>query len=155
MLKLNALAGFGVAASAPDVTPDAFSWPNMDNAGFTATAMTPSVAITGITIPVTLRVRVDTPLSPARTLTLLRDGVPLLVATAGTTAEASFANGQLLQVELANALDLTLWSGTLTLENLSDAGAVLAACTFSLLDTGSGGGGGGGGGGGEGGGNQP
>lgn len=155
MLKLNALAGFGVAASAPDVTPDAFTWPSMDNAGFTATAMTPATAITGISMPVMLRARVSTPLAPTRTLTLLRDGVPLLVATAGTSAEASFANGQLLQVELANALDLTLWSGTLTLENLTDAGAVLAACTFSLLDTGSGGGGGGGGGGGDGGGTQP
>ena len=154
MLRINALSGFGAIADGPDVTPDAFTWPDMNSAGLVATAMTPSVTISGVSIPVTLRASVNTPLSPSRTLTVLRDGVPVVTATAGTSADAIFSSGQSLQIELANAIDLTLWAGTLTLANLSDAGAILATCGFSLLDTGSGGGGGGGGGG-EGGGTQP
>jgi hypothetical protein len=153
MLRLTALSGFAATTAGPDVTPDPFSWPDMNSNGFIASAMTPPVVIAGLSIPIVVRASVSTPLSPARTLTLLRDGAPVSVTTAGTTAELTIANGQALQVELANAADLSLWAGTLLLTNLSDAGATLATCAFSLLDTGSGGGGGGGGG--EGGGDLP
>jgi hypothetical protein len=153
MLRLTALAGFGGVSAGPDITPDAFSWPDLANAGFVAMALTPAVTLTGISVPILLRASVSSPLSPTRTLTLLRDGIPVLTASQGLSADILVVNGQTLQVELANATDLTVWWGTLSLANLSAAGATLASCTFTLQDTGSaGGGGGGGGGGGDGGG---
>lgn len=155
MLSLTVLAGFAATTAGPDVVPDAIDWPDIENAGFIAVAMTPAVIITGISVPITLRATVSTPLSPLRTLTLRRNGAPVLTASAGTYADITLSSGQTFQVELSNAVDLSIWTGTLSLLNLSDNAAPLAACSFTLQDTGSGGGGGGGGGGGEGGGDQP
>lgn len=146
MLSLTNLCGFASAADGPDVRPDPVSWPPLDNAGFVATALTPAVAITGIAVPILLRVAVSTPLDATRTLTVLRDGLPVAEATSGSALDVTFADGQVLQVGLANAADLTTWVGTLSLANLSDGATALAACSFRLQDTGSAGGGGGGGG---------
>jgi len=154
MLRLTVLAGFATTTEGPDVTPDAIDWPALEAAGFIAVAMTPAVTLTGISVPITVRASVSSPLTPLRTLTLRRDGAPVITASSGTSADITLANGQTLQVELSNAADLSVWVGTLSLVNLSDNAAPLAACSFSLQDTGSGGGGGGGGGG-EGGGDQP
>lgn len=151
MLSLTSLCGFAATTEGPDTRPDPVTWGPLDNAGFVASAMTPPAAITGIAVPVLLRVAVSTPLDTTRTLTVLRDGLPVATATAGSTLDVTFADGQVLQVELANAADLTTWSGTLSLANLSDGATVLAACSFRLQDTGSAGGGDGGGGGGGGG----
>lgn len=149
MLVLTSLCGFAAAAADPDVTPDLFSWPALSDAGFVATALTPPVTISGISIPVTLRASVSVPLSAQRTLAVLRDGIQVAQASAGTATDFTIGNGQVLQIALSNASDLTTWSGTLSLTNPSSADALLASCPFSLQDTGSGGGGGGGGGGGE------
>lgn len=149
MLALTALCGFATAAADPDVMPDPFSWPPLSDAGFVASALTPPVIITGISIPVTLRATVSVPLSAQRTLAILRDGIEIAQASAGSAIDFTIGNGQGLQIALSNASDLTTWSGTLSLTNQSGAGALLASCPFTLQDTGSGGGGGGGGGGGE------
>lgn len=147
MLVLTSLCGFAAAAADPDVTPDPFSWPPLSDAGFVASVLTPPVTITGITIPVTLRASLSAPLSAQRTLAILRDGIEIARAGAGSAIDFTIGNGQVLQIALSNASDLTTWSGTLSLTNQSGAGALLASCPFTLQDTGSGGGGGGGGGG--------
>ncbi len=149
MLTLTSLCGFASATADADVTPDPISWPPLSDAGFVATVLTPPVTISGISIPVTLRASVSVPLTAQRTLGVLRDGIQVAQASSGFAADFTIGNGQTLQIELANASDLTTWSGTLSLNNLSGASALLASCPFSLQDTGSGGGGGGGGGGGE------
>lgn len=147
MLVLTSLCGFAAAAADQDITPDPFSWPPLSDAGFVASALTPPVTISGISIPVTLRASVTVPLSAQRTLAVLRDGIQVAQASSGFAADFTIGNGQTLQIALANASDLTTWSGTLSLTNQSGAGALLATCPFTLQDTGSGGGGGGGGGG--------
>jgi hypothetical protein len=146
MLTLTSLCGFGATAADTDVTPDPFTWPPLSDAGFVATVLTPPVTISGISIPVTLRASVSVPLTAQRTLAVLRDGIQVAQASSGFAADFTIGNGQTLQIALTNASDLTTWSGTLTLNNLSGASALLASCPFSLQDTGSGGGGGGGGG---------
>jgi hypothetical protein len=75
--------------------------------------------------------------------------------TSGTTIDVTVANNQTLQFIFTNANDNTIWSGTATLTNLSDAGATLDTFTYSLQDTGTGGGSGGGGAGGGWGGDPP
>lgn len=149
MLTLTSLCGFAAITAEPDMTPDPFTWPPLSDAGFVASAMTPLVTISGLSIPVTLRASVSVPLSAQRTLAVLRDGALVAEASAGSAIDFTIGNGQSLQIALTNASDLTTWSGTLSLNNLSGAGSLLATCPFSLQDTGSGGGGGGGGGGGE------
>lgn len=147
MLTLTSLCGFASAIADADVTPDPISWSPLSDAGFVATALTPPVIISGISIPVTLRASVSVPLTAQRTLTALRDGIQVAQAASGFATDFTIGNGQTLQIALTNASDLTTWSGTLSLNNLSGASALLASCPFSLQDTGSGGGGGGGGGG--------
>lgn len=148
MLQLTHLAGFGALAQAPDVTPTPVTIADISAAGFVATALTNAIIISGINAPVSLRFSLSSPLSTARTHTLYRDGVPAAIGDTGSSVDVQVVNGQTLQAEMANALDLTTWTGTVSLVNLSDASTVLASFAFSLQDTGSGGGGGGGGGGG-------
>jgi uncharacterized membrane protein YgcG len=149
MLQLTQLAGFGAQALAPDVTPNAITIGDLSAAGFVATALTTAVTISGINAPITLRFAVSTPMALARTLTVFRNGTPVLIGDSGNIVDVTVTNGQVLQAELANALDLTTWAGTVSLINLSDASTNLSTFAFSLQDTGSGGGGGGGGGGGQ------
>lgn len=149
MLQMTQLAGFGAQALSPDVTPTAISIGDVSAAGFVATALTNAVTISGINAPITLRFTTSTPMTPARTLTLFRDGTPVLVGDTGNIVDITVTNGQVLQAELANALDLTTWAGSVSLINLTDANTILSTFAFSLQDTGSAGGGGGGGGGGQ------
>jgi hypothetical protein len=149
MLQSTQLAGFGAQALTADVTPNAISISDLSAAGFVATALTNAVTISGINAPITLRFATSTPMTLARTLTVFRDGTPVLVGDSGNTIDVTVTNGQVLQAELANALDLSFWAGTVSLINLTDANTTLATFAFSLQDTGSGGGGGGGGGGGQ------
>lgn len=151
MLQLTQLAGFGAEALASDVTPNPVFITDLAAAGFVATALTNAIVISGINAPVMLRFSLTTTLSAARTITVFRDSVPVAVGDAGNAVDVQVTNGQALQAELANALDLTTWAGTVSLINLTDANAILATFAFSLQDTGSGGGGGGGGAGGGGG----
>ena len=146
MLQMTQLAGFGAQALTPDVTPNAITIGDMSAAGFVATALTNAVTISGINAPITLRFAVSTPMTLARTVTIFRDGTPVLVGDSGNAVDVTVTNGQVLQAELANALDLTTWTGTVSLINLTDANTTLSTFAFSLQDTGSGGGGGGGGG---------
>jgi len=155
MLQSTQLAGFGAQALSPDVTPNPISIADLSAAGFVATALTNAVTISGINAPITLRFAVSTPLTLARTITVFLDGTPAATANSGNTIDVTVTNGQVLQAELANALDLTTWIGTVSLINLADANATLTIFAFSLQDTGSGGGGAGGGGGGGGGGQVP
>ena len=147
MLTLTQLTGFAGSAQAADVTPNPVSIGDLSAAGFVATALTNAITITGINAPITLRFQLSSALSAARTLTLYRDGTPVVVGDTGTSVDVTVTNGQVLQAEFANALDLTTWFGTASLINTTDANALLSTFTFSLQDTGSGGGGGGGGGG--------
>jgi hypothetical protein len=149
MLQSTQLAGFGAQALAADVTPNAITIGDLSAAGFVATALTNAVTISGINSAVTLRFSVSTSMTPARTLTVFRDGTPVAIGDSGNAVDVTVTNGQVLQAELANALDLTTWTGTVSLINLTDANTSLTTFAFSLQDTGSGGGGGGGGGGGQ------
>ena len=148
MLQLTSLMGFAAQSQAADITPNPVTIADITAAGFIASALTGPILISGINMPITLRFQLSSPLGTTRTITLYRDSVQVAVGDSGTFLDIPVSNGQVLQAELANATDLTTWSGTVSLVNLSDAGAALASFAFSLQDTGSGSGGGGGGGGG-------
>ena len=147
MLHLTQLAGFATQSAAADGTPDPITIPNIADAGFVASAQTGAVTITGIDASVTLRLTLSATMSPERTVDAYRDGTFISQGTAGSTIDVTLTNAQTLHYAFSNAADLTTWSGTATLTNLTDANPVLASFTFNLQDTGSGGGGGGGGGG--------
>ena len=146
MLCLTQFCAFGVSNPA-DLVPDPFSLSDLNDAGFVASARTNIITLTGISSPITLRLQVTSPMSTARVLTIFVDGSEVVLATSGTQADFAIANGQTLQIEMSNAQDVSTWSGTAALSNLSSANTLLASFAFSLQDTGSGGGGGGGGGG--------
>lgn len=148
MLTLTQLCAFGATNSA-DLVPDHFVLSDIIDAGFIASARTSIATITGISAPISLRLQLTSPMTAARTLAILVNGSAAAQASSGTVLDVTIANGQTLQIEMANAEDVSTWSGTATLSNLSSAGTPLASFTFNLQDTGSGGGGGGGGGGGE------
>ncbi|MEQ1756580.1 MAG: hypothetical protein ABL973_20865, partial [Micropepsaceae bacterium] len=145
MLQLTQLLGFAARSQAADLTPNLVSIADVTNAGFVASALTTPVTITGIDAPVTLRLTVSSPLAVTRTASIFRDALLVAQADNGSFVDFQMNNAQSLQIELANATDLTTWSGTATLSNLSDGGVILATFAFTLQDTGSGGGGGGGG----------
>ncbi|MDZ4739130.1 MAG: hypothetical protein SGJ03_04420 [Alphaproteobacteria bacterium] len=147
MLHLTQLSGFASHSAAADVTPDPITIPNIADAGFVASAQINTVTITGIDASVTLRLTLSAAMSPQRTVDAWRDGTLAGQGTAGSTIDVTLTNTQTLHYTFTNATDLTTWSGTATLTNLTDANTVLASFTFNLQDTGSGGGGGGGGGG--------
>lgn len=144
MLQLTHLAGFMAFAPGSDITPNPVSIPDIANAGFVASAQTVPVIITGIDTQVTLRLTLTAALSSARIIAVYRDATLAAQADAGNFIDVTISNAQSLTYEFVNALDLSFWSGTATLTNLSDANATLATFAFTLHDTGSGGGGGGG-----------
>ena len=146
MLHLTQLAGFAAQSAAADVTPDPITIPNIADAGFVASAQTITAAITGIDAGVNLRLTLSSAMSPERTVEVYRDGTLAGQGAAGSTIDVTLINTQTLHYAFSNATDLTTWSGTATLTNLTDANTILASFTFNLQDTGSGGGGGGGGG---------
>ena len=141
MLHLTQFAGFGAQSAAADVTPNPINIPNIADAGFVASAQTITAAITGIDAGVNLRLTLSSAMSPERTVDVYRDGTPAGQGTAGSTIDVTLTNTQTLHYAFSNAADLTTWSGTATLTNLTDANTILASFTFNLQDTGSGGGG--------------
>lgn len=145
MLKLTHLAGFAVGGG-PDTTPAPIDFTDIADAGVTASAGTNVVTVTGISVPITLRLTLSDGMSALHVVHVYRDGVQVAEGTAGTTVDVTIANNQTLQFIFTNAQDNTLWSGIATLTNLSNAGATLDTFAYDLQDTGTGGGGGGGGG---------
>lgn len=150
MLKLTHLLGFGVGGG-PDATPDAIDFTDIADAGVTASAATNVVAVTGIGGAITLRLTLSSDMTDLKVVHCYVDGLAVAEGTAGTTIDVTVTNNRTLQFIFTNADDNTIWSGTATLTNLSDAGATLDTFAYSLQDTGTGGGGSGGGGGGWGG----
>ena len=57
--------------------------------------------------------------------------------SSGTTVDVAMTNGQTLQYAFTNAQDITTWSGTATVTNVSDGGATLDTFAYTLTDTGS------------------
>jgi hypothetical protein len=145
MLKLTQLVGFGAGGGGGvDKTPDPFDFTDIFDAGVTAAASTEEITITGIDVPITLRLSLTAPMSAARTVSVFRNGVVVDVASSGTSVDVEMTNGQTLHYLFVNSQDNSIWGGTATVTNLTDGNAVLDAFMFSLQDTGTGGGGGGG-----------
>lgn len=145
MLLLTQFCAFA-AANPSDVVPLPITLSDIVDAGFTASARTSIATITGISGSINLRLQVTSPMSPMRMLTVFVDGAAAAQAQSGTLVDFAIADGQTLQVEMSNAQDVSIWSGTATLLNLSSSNTPLTSFAFSLQDNGSGGGGGGGGG---------
>jgi hypothetical protein len=139
MLRLTQLAGFGAGGGGTDATPDAINFGDISDAGFTAAAGTNVVTITGIDTTITLRLSLSASMSGQRTVTTYRDGIFVSQGNSGTAVDVTIMNGQTLQYFFTNALNNTTWSGTATLANLSDGGAMLDTFAFTLQDTGTGG----------------
>ena len=142
MLKLTQLAGFTGGAS--DVTPNPINFNDIADSGESPSALTDTVTIAGIDVTITLRLTLNTAMSPLNIVDVFRDGQAVGQGTTGTALDVTIANGQTLAYAFTNAADNTNWSGTATLTNRSDGNAVLDTFAFSLHDTGAGGGGGGG-----------
>ena len=137
MLKLTQLAGFGSGGGGTDATPDAIDFSDISDSGFTASAATNVVTITGIDTTITLRLTLTVAMSGSRTVSILRNGAFVTSGSSGTTIDVAMMNGQTLQYHFANAEDFFNWDGTATVSNLSDGGAILDTFTYSLQDTGS------------------
>jgi hypothetical protein len=137
MLKLTQLAGFGSGGGGTDATPDAIDFNNIADAGLTASAGTNVATITGIDTTITLRLTLTSAMSGLRVVSVYRDGGFVSQGSSGSTIDVTMTNGQTLQYFFTNAQDLTTWSGTATVSNLSDGGATLDTFTYSLQDTGS------------------
>jgi hypothetical protein len=140
MLKLTQLIGFGVGGASTDASPNPIDFDDISDAGVTAAAATNTVTIAGTDIPITLRLTLTDPMSPERTVSVYRDGSLAGSANSGTTIDVAMTNGQTLQYGFVNAQDNSLWIGTATVTNVTDANAVLDTFAYSLQDTGSGGG---------------
>lgn len=137
MLKLTQLAGFGSGGGGTDATPGAIDFSDIADTGFTASAGTNVVTVTGIDTTITLRLTLSASMTGTRTVSVYRNGGFVSQGTSGTTIDVTVTNGQTLQYFFTNALNNTTWSGTATLSNLSDAGAVLDTFAFTLQDTGN------------------
>jgi hypothetical protein len=138
LLKLTHLAGF--AAGAADVKPNAIDFTDISAIGETASAMTNTVTITGIDVPIALRLTLSSAMSVFNIVDVFRNGVAVGQGTSGTTIDVTVTNGQTLEYAFTNAADATTWSGTATLSNLTDANTVLDTFTYALQDIGGGGG---------------
>lgn len=136
MLKLTQLAGFGSGGGGTDATPNAIDFNNISDSGFTASAGTNVVTITGIDTTITLRLTLTSGMSGLRVVTVYRNGAFVSQGTSGTTIDVAMTNGQTLQYFFTNSQDASTWSGTATVTNLSDGGATLDTFTYTLQDTG-------------------
>ena len=137
MLRLTQLIGFGTGGGGTDATPDAIDFNDISDSGFTASAFTNVVTISGIDTTITLRLTVTSAMTANRAVYVYRDGVLDSYGTSGTTIDVAIMNGQTLQYAFTNAQDLSTWSGTATVSNVSDGGATLDTFTYTLQDTGS------------------
>lgn len=141
MLKLTQLVGFASGGGGgTDATPNAIDFNDISDAGITASAFTNVVTISGIDTTITVRLTVTSAMSGQRPVYVYRDGGWVSTTTSGTTVDVTMTNNQTLQYGFANSQNSTTWSGTATVTNESDAGAVLDSFTYTLTDTGSGGG---------------
>lgn len=145
MLKLTQLVGFGAGGGGADKTPGPIDFVDIADAGVTASAATNAVTISGIDVPITLRLTVSQPMTDERTVSTYRDATLVGTANTGSTTDVVVSNGQTLQYIFVNAQDNSFWTGTATVTNVTDANATLDTFAYDLQDTGSGGGGGGGG----------
>jgi hypothetical protein len=137
MLKLTQLIGFGTGGGGTDATPDAIDFSDISDSGFIASALTNAVTISGIDTTITLRLSLTSGMSSFRTVDVYRAGSYVATGSSGTTIDVTVTNGQTLQYGFTNSQDVSTWSGTATVTNLSDGGATLDTFTYTLIDTGS------------------
>lgn len=137
MLKLTQLVGFGSGGGGTDATPNAIDFDDIADTGFVASAATNIVTINGIDTTITLRLSLTSAMSSLRTVDIYRSGAYVGSGSSGTTVDVAMTNGQTLQYAFTNAQDITTWSGTATVTNLSDGGATLDTFAYTLTDTGS------------------
>lgn len=138
MLKLTQLVGFASGGGGGiDATPNAIDFDNISDIGFVASAATNIVTITGIDTTITLRLTLTAAMSASRTVIVYRNGAFVTSVTSGMTVDVAMMNGQTLQYVFMNSQNLSTWSGTATVSNLSDGGATLDTFTYSLQDSGS------------------
>lgn len=137
MLKLTQLAGFGSGGGGTDATPDAIDFNDIADSGLTASAATNVVIITGIDTTITLRLTLTAAMSASRTVAIYRSSAFVASGNSGTTIDVAMMNGQTLQYHFTNSQNLSTWSGTATVSNLSDSGATLDTFAYELQDTGS------------------
>ncbi|MFM9863663.1 MAG: hypothetical protein ACKVRO_08650 [Micropepsaceae bacterium] len=143
MLKLTNLSGFA-AGGGPDATPDALAFGSIFDAGVTASAATNVATVTGLGVAIALRLTLSSDMTDLQVVHVYVNGLQVAEGTSGATIDVNVANNQTLQFIFTNADDNTIWAGTATLTNLSDAGVTLDTFDYWLQDTGLGGGGGGG-----------
>jgi hypothetical protein len=137
MLKLTQLAGFGSGGGGTDATADAIDFNDISDGGFVASAATNVVTITGIDTTITLRLTLTAAMTGSRTVIIYRDSAFVTTGSSGTTIDVAMMNGQTLQYFFTNSQNLSTWSGTATVSNLSDGGATLDTFVYTLQDTGS------------------
>lgn len=137
MLKLTQLIGFGGDGGGTDVTPDAIDFIDISDSGFTASAFTNVVTISGIDATITLRLTLTSAMSGFRTVDVYRAGTYVTTGSSGATLDVTVTNGQTLQYAFTNAQDNSTWSGTATVSNVADGGVTLDTFTYTLTDTGS------------------
>lgn len=139
MLTLTQLAGFGTGGGGTDATPAVINFNDISDIGFTASAGTNVVTILGIDTTITLRLSLSANMTAQRTVGIYRNGTFLGQGASGAAVDVTITNGQTLQYFFTNSQNNTTWSGTATVSNLSDGGAVLDTFAFTLQDTGTGG----------------
>lgn len=137
MLKLTQLVGFGTGGGGTDATPDAIDFNDISDSGFVAAVFTNEVTISGIDTTITLRLSLTSAMSASRTVDVYRDGALVNSASSGSTIDVTITNGQLLKYFFTNAQNVSTWSGTATVTNLSDGGVTLDTFAYTLTDTGS------------------
>jgi hypothetical protein len=139
MLKLTQLIGFGSGSGGgTDGTPNAIDFNDISDVSLDPAASTNTVTITGIDTTITLRLTLTSAMSGFRLVYVYRDSIFFAGGSSGTTIDVDLTNGQTLSYTFFNSQDNTTWSGTATVSNLTDGGAVLDTFTYSLQDTGSG-----------------
>src|SRR5262245_46889087 len=120
MLKLTQLIGFGSGSGGgTDVTPNAIDFTDIADSGFTASAFTNVVTITGIDATITLRLTVTVAMASNRTILVYRDGGFVGSGNSGTTIDVTMTNNQTLQYAFTNSQNLSTWSGTATVSNVT------------------------------------
>jgi len=137
MLMLTRLTGFGAGGGGIDATPDAIDFADISDSGFTASAFTNVVTLSGIDTTITLRLTLSVGMSAERTVVAYRNGAFVIAGSSGTTLDVALTNGQTLQYAFTNAQNLSTWFSTATLSNLCDGGQVLDTFTYTLTDSGS------------------
>ena len=137
MLTLTQLIGFGSGGGGTDATPGPINFLDISDASFSAYAATNTVAISGIDTTITLRLTLTSAMSASRQVLIYRDGAFVSGGSLGTTIDVAMTNGQTLRYDFYNGQDVTTWSGTATVTNLTDAGATLDTFVYTLQDTGT------------------